>query len=412
MSNAGIRTRAGLAAVALTLLAWALAPLPAHAGSQTTGVYANEFSRSFNNPLSVTSAPGASQLVFVVEQRGVVRAVRNGMKLRRPFLDIKKRVTSGGEQGLLSIAFHPAYERNGKLYAYYTNKRCGASGGCDIEVAEFKRAAGTRTRANPRSHRRVIAIRHRQAPNHNGGTVAFGLDGMLWLATGDGGGGNDTFDHARKKGSLLGKLLRIDPRRAPGSKRGYRIPSDNPFVGTSGRDEIWSIGLRNPYRFSFDEALGTIAIGDVGQSAREEVNILPVEDAKGANFGWPQYEGDQLRDPSRPGSGPLIDPIYTYPNPSMGAAAVTGGLFLRDPRFAGVPDADPSDDIYLFADAYAGPLQRFEPLPDFSGQTDYQTLPNADVLVPVGFGTDQQQRIYVASLGDDRVYRLDPAPAP
>ena len=406
--NAGNRIRAGIAALGLALMGLAGGATPALGGSQTTGIYANQFSGAFKAPVSVASAPGAPRLVFVVEQRGVVRVVRNGTKLRRPFLDIRRLVTYGGEQGLLSIAFHPRYDRNGKLYAYYTNNRCGSSGGCNIEVAEFRRKAGTRTRARASSHRRVIAIGHRQAPNHNGGTVAFGLDGKLWLATGDGGGGDDTFDHARKRGSLLGKLLRIDPRRARDSKRGYRIPADNPFVDAPGRDEIWSIGLRNPFRFSFDEQLGAIAIGDVGQSAREEVNILRVEDAKGANFGWPQYEGDELNDPSRPGPGPLVDPVYAYPNPA-GAAAVTGGLFLRDERFQGVPDADPGEGIYLFADAYSGPLQRFEPLPDFSGATDYQTLPNADVPAPVGFGTDQQGRIYVASL-TGRVYRLDPAP--
>lgn len=398
MSRAGIRSTAALAATALALLVAA----PAHAGSETTGIYANQFAGTFNSPVHVTSAQGAPKLVFVVEQRGVVRVVRDGTKLRRPFLDIRRRVTAGGEQGLLSIAFHPQYDRNGKLYAYFTSNRCGSSGGCDIEVAEFKRRRGSQTRADESTYRRVIRIRHRQAPNHNGGTAMFGPDRKLWIATGDGGGGNDTFDNARKKGNLLGKLLRIDPRRARGSKRGYRIPPDNPFVDAPGRDEIWSIGLRNPFRFSFDQPTELIGIGDVGQDELEEVNILTIDEARGANFGWPQYEGSQEVDPARPGPGPLRFPTYEYTHGS-GGVAVTGGVFLRDPRFAGVFDVP--QGLYVFGDIGMDELRRIQPSGD-----DFQTLPNAAVSGPAGFGTDQQDRIYVAALFEDRVYRLDPAP--
>lgn len=401
MRRPGIQST--VAATALALLGGALATAPAHAGSETAGIYANQFSGTFNSPVHVTSAPGAAQLVFVVEQRGVVRVVRDGTKLRRPFLDIRRRVTSGGEQGLLSIAFHPGYKRNGKLYAYFTNRRCSASGGCDIEVAEFKRKRGSNVRANERSYRRVIRIRHRQAPNHNGGTAMFGPDRKLWLATGDGGGANDTFDNARKKGNLLGKLLRIDPRRARDSKRGYRIPPDNPFVGAPGRDEIWSIGLRNPFRFSFDAGSDLMGIADVGQDEREEVNILTLGEAKGANFGWPQYEGNQEVDPARPGPGPLRLPVHEYSHSDPEVAAVTGGVFLRDPRFAGVPDVP--QGLYLFGDIGFDRLRRIAP-----DGGDLQTLPNAALSGPAGFGTDQQDRIYVAALLEDRVYRLDPAP--
>lgn len=390
----------------------------ANAGSATSGIYANPVGGEFDKPTYVTSAPGAPRLLFVVERDGVVRVMRNGRTLARPFLNISGRVSAGGEGGLLSIAFAPGYERNRRLYAYFTNNACRT--GCDLEVAEFRRAPRSATRARRTSYRRVIAIRHRDAGTHNGGTILFGPDRKLWLATGDGGGANDPFDNARHRTSLLGKLLRIDPRKPQRkrARRGYRIPRGNPFVGRHGRDEIWAIGLRNPFRFSFDPPTGRIAIADVGQNAMEEVNILPISAAKGADFGWPRYEGTIEREPDRPGAGPRVEPVYEYvyaprdgsippqdgvPAPRP-AAAVTGGVFLRDPRFAGVFDVP--QGVYLFTDFYATGLWRFEPT-----SSDFQTLPNAPVRTAVGFGTDQQDRVHVASLGG-RVYRLDPAPAP
>src|SRR5687767_9856547 len=168
---------------------------------------------SFSSPVHVTSPPTDRRRLFVVQQGGVVRVVRGGRVLAQPFLDIRSRVTSGGEQGLLSIAFPPDYAQTRRFYAYFNNGNCDSgTGGCDIEVAEFRRTLKSATRARARSHRRVLTIRHRDAANHNGGTAMFGPDGKLWLATGDGGGAGDEFDNARKRTSLLGKLLRIDPR--------------------------------------------------------------------------------------------------------------------------------------------------------------------------------------------------------
>jgi glucose/arabinose dehydrogenase len=401
-----VSVRSLLRACALATLCALAGASPASAGGQTTGIYANQVGGSFRQPVSVASAPGYPNLLFVVQKAGVIRVLRGGETLERPFLDIRRRVSAQGEQGLLSIAFPANYRKTRRFYAYYTNTGCRRStGGCDIEVAEFKRARGSATRADAASHRRVIRIRHRQAPNHNGGTAAFGPDGRLWLATGDGGGGGDTFDHARKRSSLLGKLLRIDPRRpkARRAKRGYRIPQDNPFVGTDGRDEIWSIGLRNPFRFSFDSGSDLIGIGDVGQDAWEEVNILTTEQAKGANFGWPRYEANEEVDPSRSGPGPLRFPVYSYSHSNPDVAAVTGGVFLRDPRFTGVFDVPPG--LYVFGEFGESQLWRVE-----SDGGDFQTLPNAPVSGAAGFGVDQQQRAYVASLIENRVYRLDPAP--
>ena len=209
-------------------------------------------------------------------------------------------------------------------------------------MAEFKLKGGDPTDAKEGSRRTVITIPHPDAGNHNGGTAAFGPDGKLWLATGDGGGGNDEFDNASRKGELLGKLLRINPKKPKKGKSdlGYRIPDKNPFVGERGRDEIWSVGLRNPFRFSFDDEV--IAIGDVGQGAREEVDIVPIDTAKGADFGWPAREGEiEGPHPERTTGLPLIDPIHTYPRPVdppdnvFRGITVTGGVFAPRPAPGG-----------------------------------------------------------------------------
>lgn len=379
-------------------------------------VEVNEFGGAFDSPLSVTAAPGYPNLVFVVEKGGTVQVVKGGERLERPFLDITDRVSEAAdepsEQGLFSIAFPPDYARSGLFYAYFTNRKCNPeTGGCDIEVAEFKRRGDDATRARPGTRRKVLTIRHRGAGNHNGGTAAFGPDGKLWLATGDGGGGGDPFDNARDKTKLLGKLLRINPREPTGkSKLGYRVPRGNPFVGVEGDDEIWSIGLRNPFRFSFDGE--TIAIGDVGQSRREEVNIFDLETTEGADFGWPAREGDVPFDPARPGSGPLLEPIHVYPRPpaANGGVSVTGGLFVRDPRLAGTA-FDPAGSRYLFGEAFVQPTIRSF-VPDIASQTisGYQNF-GFGLEQVVGFGEDLDRRVYIASLSGT-VYRLDPVATP
>jgi hypothetical protein len=394
----------------LTALALAATPAAAHAGTQATGIEANPVGGTFDAPVYVTSAPGFPKYVFVVEKRGVVRALRGNKRLAKPFLDIRGRVSSTGEQGLLSIAFPDNYRSSRRFYAYYTGKGCNA-GSCDIVVAEFKRSKAKPARALRRTARRVIRIPHRKAPNHNGGTAMFGPDGKLWLATGDGGFGQR--GNAAKRGNLLGKLLRIDPRKpkARRVKRGYRIPKDNPFVGKAGRDEIWAIGLRNPFRFSFDEGRGMIAIGDVGESEWEELNYVDVNAAKGANFGWPRYEGFEERGGAL-GPGPLVKPVHVYPHigntpPQWAGASIIGGVVLRDPRFEGVIDLDPSIGRYLYADAYGKVAVRS--LVMSGGMAgDHQLLPGVNPNSPAGFGTDQRGRVYVADRTAGRVYRLDP----
>jgi len=216
------------------------------------------------------------------------------------------------------MAFAPDYETSGLFYVAYTNPTG------DVEIDEIARL--NRFQAEPSSRRRVLVIPHREASNHNGGQLQFGRDGYLYISVGDGGAIAEPGTPARDLNSLLGKMLRIDPKQA--GARPYTIPADNPFVRTNFRHEIYAYGLRNPWRFTFD---GTrIIIADVGQGRQEEVNFLDVSNAKGVNFGWPEYEGNLLHDADLPGRHPPKFPMITY-NHNNGRCTVIGGYLMRDP---------------------------------------------------------------------------------
>jgi glucose/arabinose dehydrogenase len=267
---------------------------------------------SFDEPVEVVDAPGKKnrKLLFVPEQAGRIVVLRNGVPQGRPFLDISSQVMNAGEQGFLSVAFHPRYERNRRFYVYFTN----LAG--DNQVVEFKRSKRSRLVANPGTARRLLYLPHPTFGNHNGGQLQFGASRLLFIGPGDGGAGGDPPNNAQNPDSLLGKLLRIDPLpqrsrkkrkgkkkvRAAKRSRPYGIPRDNPFVGRPGLDEIYSLGLRNPYRFSFDSLTGAIVIGDVGQGCREEIDYRGPGGARGANFGWSRFEGSFLFNSSRSSS--------------------------------------------------------------------------------------------------------------
>jgi glucose/arabinose dehydrogenase len=378
-----------------------LAPAGPAAAGGPAGVEAVPV-ESFDSPTHVAAAPGRPRYLYVTEKAGVIRVLRDGDLLRRPFLRIPDLVADQGEQGLLSVAFPPDFRRTRRFYVYFTGSGdCREGTNCPIRVDEFKARRGAPTKANRRSRRRVIRIPHPDAANHNGGTAAFGPDGLLWLATGDGGGSGDRFENARDPASLLGKLLRINPLSGRPGRPGYRIPPGNPFVGEPGRDEIWSYGLRNPYRFSFDAELGTIGIGDVGQGTQEEVNIVTVAEAKGRGFGWPEWEGtlDYPESPEyTPPDEPLF-PIFTYPNPRPGA--VTGGVIARDP---GLPQLE---GRYLTADFYVGQIESFVPDLASNEADDVQTLDVAPIPRLVAFASGLDGQLYVLSL-DGELYRLEP----
>lgn len=342
----------------------------------------------FNTPVHVENAPGEGKLLFVVEQGGTIRILKRGQTVARPFLDISDIVQSGGEEGLLSIAFARDYRKSGRFYVYFTNNRS------QIEVDQFVRRRGSRLRANRDSRREVITIPH-PATNHNGGQLQMTAKGNLFLGTGDGGGGGDTFDNARKPSSLLGKLLRIRPKAGGG----YSIPNDNPFAGPDGRDgrdEIFSIGLRNPWRFAFDRANPRrLVIADVGQSAREEVDYVKVGRALGGNFGWPTLEGTQPFDPNRRGPGDPIPPIFEYSHDN-GNCSITGGFIVRDRKLRSLYGR------YVYADLCAGEIRSL--VPRLGGARGDRGL-GLSVVSPTSFGEGRNGKIYVAS-GSGPVFRF------
>jgi glucose/arabinose dehydrogenase len=349
---------------------------------------------NFDQPVYVTGAPGYPNLLFVVEQPGVVVILSKGRRLSRPFLDIQGLVNAGGERGLLSIAFPPDYKESRRFYVYYTD------GQGDIRVDEFKRRSATRAARG--SRRAVLDIPHRENSNHNGGQLQF-LGDLLYLGTGDGGSGGDPPNNAQNKESLLGKLLRIDPR--PSGGRPYSAPASNPFVGRAGRDEIYSYGLRNPFRFSFDTVTARqprLAIGDVGQDEFEEVDYTTVAAANGANFGWDAFEGFAPftgDNSGTPNPGGTVKPIFTYGrNHGGGSCTIIGGYVVRDKNLRSLYKR------YLYADLCEGQLRSL--VPHLTRATGDRKLGLA-VGTPSSFGEDTRGRLYVTSL-EGPVYRLVP----
>jgi glucose/arabinose dehydrogenase len=344
---------------------------------------------SFDSPVYVTGAPGFPKLLFVVEQPGRVVVLKDGRRAGT-FLDIRDLVNYGGERGLLSVAFPPDYARSKRFYVYYTDAE-GA-----IRVDEFQRRGATR--AGRGSRRSVITIPHPVNSNHNGGQLQF-LGNLLYFGTGDGGSGGDPPNNAQNKDVLLGKLLRIDPRASGGKP--YSVPADNPFVGKPGRDEIFSYGLRNPFRFSFDTTHGQprIAIGDVGQNRFEELDYLAVGRASGANFGWDALEGFSKyteENSGTPDPGGTVKPIFAYGRGS--GCTIIGGYVVRDPRLPGLRGR------YVYADLCEGKLRSLAPHLKRAGGDRSMGL---QVQSPSSFGEDQQHRLYVVSL-EGPVYRLVP----
>ncbi len=347
----------------------------------------------FEAPVHVAGAPGDTRRLFVVEQAGRIRIVRGGKIAAAPFLDIRSLVTSGGEQGLLSVAFAPDYRQSGRFYVYYTDKDQ------QQRVVEYRRASADR--ADPGSARLVLRMADPEA-NHNGGLMVFGPDKLLYIGTGDGGGAGDehgTRGNAQDLGSPLGKLLRIDPRASAG--RAYRVPGSNPFAGRAGaRGEIYSYGLRNPWRFSFDRASGDLTIADVGQGAVEEVDFVGKSNpthprGRGANFGWRPFEGRKrfAAGESAPGA---IAPVLEQSHDD-GWCSITGGYVVRDRAVPALYGR------YVYGDYCLGRLRSARLRPGSATGDRQLALPKVEGLS--SFGEDTRGRVYVVSLNGP-VYRL------
>ena len=299
----------------------AAAPVTAPTGPRETAAKQVRLLRvaTFAQPTFLTAPPGDRRRRFVVERAGRIRVLRGQRKLGRPFLDIGSRVQTGGESGMLSMAFDPAYSRNRLYYVYYVD-RAGF-----LNVDRYRASARNPNRTQGGSRRRIIRQAHPRF-NHKGGQIQFGHDGMLYVGFGDGGGGGDPDRNAQRLSARLGKLLRIDPR--PGG--GYRVPRDNPFAGRSdAAGEVFAYGLRNPYRFSFDRRTGDLALADVGQDAVEEVDFVPAAGGTrrprgGVNFGWSAFEG-RRRFSGGAGSAPgHLPPVIQRSHPAARAPSRAG----------------------------------------------------------------------------------------
>ena len=269
-------------------------------------------------PVYVAQPPGDRRL-FVVSQTGEIRIVDGGKLRSTPFLDLRSSVSYGGERGLLSVAFHPRFATNGKLYIDFTDNRG------DTRIWELHARPGA-SKVDP-GHRELLHI-EQPYPNHNGGQLQFGPDGYLYIGMGDGGSADDPHRNGQNVGVLLAKLLRIDVDHRTGSLP-YAIPPDNPFRSTPGaRAEIYAFGLRNPWRFSFDRQTRDLYIGDVGQNVWEEVDALPLARARGANFGWNAYEGNaKYVGDLKTDVGHLVMPVQVYKHGQ--GCSVTGGYVYR-----------------------------------------------------------------------------------
>ena len=342
----------------------------------------------FRGLTNLTQPAAGDDRLFVTEQPGRVLAFANDEAAREAevFLDIQDRVSDrGSEEGLLGLAFNPAYHENGYLYVYYS-----ASGPRRSVVSRFHANAG-RQQADPASELVIMEIAQ-PFSNHNGGQLAFGPDGFLYVGLGDGGSGGDPMRHGRNKGTLLGSILRIDVSRAT-SEAPYATPPDNPFIDDAGaRGEIWAYGLRNPWRFSFDRETGRLWAGDVGQNSVEEVDVVE----KGEDYGWNRLEGSQCFSAADCDPTWTVLPVWEYP--TRGNCSVIGGYVYRG---GGIPSLT---GAYVFADFCSGRIWALR----YDGQEVTEHLLLADTpLQIVSFGQDRDGALYVLSQNAG-IYRLIP----
>jgi len=332
------------------------------------------------------NAPVGDARLFIVERNGRIRIVENNTLLAEPFLDIRQRVNFVGERGMMSMAFHPRYATNGRFFVYYVDLNG------NIAVERFASTPGSSVAGA--SEGILLNIPHVR-PEHHGGLIAFGPDGMLYLAPGDGGCCGDPFNNAQANSTLLGKILRIDVATFP-----YTIPFGNPYAEILGsRPEIWALGLRSPWRFSFDVTTGTLYLGDVGQDAHEEVNVV-ASDAAGLNYGWPRMEGAACYNPTT-NCNPTLSltlPVLDYTHAD--GCSVTGGYVYRG---SAIPELS---GHYLYSDYCRGWLRSFRYTP--GGATEHQLWAGISVPGSVSFGLDGSGEVYM--IAGARVWRLERRP--
>jgi glucose/arabinose dehydrogenase len=352
------------------------------------------FARGLSNPVDFQVPAGERARAFVVEQVGLVRIVRGGAVVATPFLDIRSRTSFSGERGLLGLAFHPRFSENGRFFVNYTD-RDG-----NTHISEFRASSAAADTVDPATERQLL-FADQPFPNHNGGGLAFGRDGMLYASLGDGGSGGDPLGNGQDLATPLGKLLRLNvDSGAP-----MAVPSDNPFVSRAGAFPlVWAYGLRNPWRFAFDRATDDLYIADVGQSAVEEVDVALAPRRGGENYGWNVMEGTRCFSPASgcPQAG-LALPVLEYLH-SGNACSITGGVVYRGCRLPGYAGH------YFYADYCAGFIRSFRLQGgQVTDQRDWTTQLGRGVQSPVAFGLDDEGEVYIVDQ-DGEIYKVVPAP--
>lgn len=349
-----------------------------------------EVANGFVQPLDLADPGDGSGRLFVVSQRGQIWIIHQGQRLDTPFLDLSDRTTRPnltgylGEQGLLGLAFHPRFSENGYFYVNYTD-RDG-----DTHISRFSVSAQDLNRADPDSELELLFV-DQPYPNHNGGGLAFGPDGYLYIALGDGGSAGDPLGNGQSLDTLLGKILRVDVD----TQQPYGIPPDNPFVNGDDRAEIWAYGLRNPWRIAFDRLTGDLYIADVGQNAYEEINFQAAGSRGGENYGWNYREGAHSFKGTPPEGLSLVDPVAEYSH-ELGCS-VTGGVVYRG------ADLPAWQGVYLYGDYCSGRIWGL--LRDADGNWQEAQLFETNFTIS-SFGIDAAGEVYVIDYGRGTIYRL------
>ena len=385
-------------ALSVILLVFTLAIATVTAATEHPGIALEPVTGHVDYALAVTAANDGSGRLFVVTKDGLIYRIRDGRVQHPPFLDIRQKVSTAIEQGLLGLAFAPDHASSGRFYINYTDTRG------NTVIARYHSDTATQ-RARPASEEILLRIKQ-PAGIHNGGHLQFGPDGYLYIGLGDGGSfatvagndsGGDPHNHAQNPASLLGKLLRIDVSGA----QGYTVPDDNPFTHIAGaRAEIWALGLRNPWRFSFDRELGDLFTADVGEVSREEINFQRAGDKGGNNYGWRRMEGRQcFNPPDHCNDGSLVLPIMEYDH--FHGCAVIGGYRYRGHNMPAL------HGVYLYADYCQGRI--FGARPTANPQWDSIELLDTDLSI-TGFGEDEHGELYITGLAETgpTVFRLVP----
>ena len=384
----GLTMSMGLAPLSLRA-----SPSPAPRGLPDVTITVGDIlAAGFTRPVQVTHAGDGSGRMFVVEQTGRIKIIQNGQVLATPFLNLASLVACCGERGLLGLAFHPDYQHNGFLYVNYTRSGDGAT-----VIARYSVSADPNL-ASPGSALILLTIPQPYS-NHNGGQVMFGPDGYLYIGMGDGGSGGDPLNHAQNKNTLLGAMLRLDVD----SGTPYAIPPDNPYVGRDGADEIWAIGLRNPWRFSFDRASGDLYIGDVGQNTWEEISYQAAHTPGGLNFGWRCREGSHPYTSAPPCDSSaylagLTDPIAEYSHAE--GQSVTGGFVYRGSLYPALVGR------YFFADYVTGKIWSIYQTGSNPTSWSARELELDAPFSISAFGEDEAGELYVVGYSDGTVRRL------